>query len=265
MENIPKQNTGYLEGSGTKALWVGGTIPYEVVLDSGDWRPFVPTGERQKNPTETMSCTTQGTLNSLETQEKQQTGVEPNWSDRAIAKLSGTTHQGNYSDNPPEAVRKYGLLKEEVWPAPYGLSWDQYYSEIPQSVLDQAVKREIMYEVITPGESELKYHLKQAPICIVIPEPNPNHEVLLVHIENGLGYYFDSYVPYLKTIPLNKIHYALKIVLKGSMNETKVVKGKDGHTLYKAIPIATDFESFKKQAGVEGITIPDPIPSASSL
>jgi murein DD-endopeptidase MepM/ murein hydrolase activator NlpD len=49
------------------------------------------------------------------------------------------------------------------------------------------------------------------------------------------------------------------------MNQTKVVLGKDGKTVYKAVPIATDFESFKKQAGVEGIEIPNPIPPASSL
>lgn len=49
------------------------------------------------------------------------------------------------------------------------------------------------------------------------------------------------------------------------MNQTKVVKSKDGHTLYLCRPIATDFENFKKQADVEGIIIPDPIPSSNSL
>jgi hypothetical protein len=219
MNDVPKVNTGFIPGSGTKALWVGGTIPYEVKLQSGDWRPFIPTAEKQANPNETMACTTFATLNSLEIQEKQQTGIEPNWSDRFIAKLSGTTHQGNFSDNPPEAVRKYGLVKESDYPNPYGFNWGTFYAEIPQSVKDKAIAKDILYESIVPGESELRYHLKQCPPVIVIPEPNPNHEVCLVHIENGLAYYFDSYPPYLKTIAINKIHYALKIVLKGKMND----------------------------------------------
>lgn len=50
-----------------------------------------------------------------------------------------------------------------------------------------------------------------------------------------------------------------------SMNETKVVLSKDGKTVYKAIPIAEDWVSFQKQAAVEGIVIPNPIPPASSL
>lgn len=50
-----------------------------------------------------------------------------------------------------------------------------------------------------------------------------------------------------------------------NMNQTKVVLGKDGKTVYKATPIAEDFENFKKQAGVEGIVVPTPIPPASTL
>lgn len=52
---------------------------------------------------------------------------------------------------------------------------------------------------------------------------------------------------------------------KPTMNQTKIVVGKDGKTLFKATPIATDFENFKKQLGVEGIELPNPIPPASSL
>lgn len=49
------------------------------------------------------------------------------------------------------------------------------------------------------------------------------------------------------------------------MNQTKIVLSKDGKTVYRAVPVATDFENFKKQAGVEGIEVPNPIPPASSL
>jgi N-acetyl-anhydromuramyl-L-alanine amidase AmpD len=48
-------------------------------------------------------------------------------------------------------------------------------------------------------------------------------------------------------------------------NQTRVVLGKDGKTVYLATPVAMDFENFKKQASVEGITVPDPIPPARDL
>jgi len=73
------------------------------------------------------------------------------------------------------------------------------------------------------------------------------------------------YAPY-KSCYGNKLKddWASSLV-KGNMNQTKVVKGKDGKTLYLCTPIAIAFEEFKKQASVEGIDIPDPIPSADTL
>ena len=257
MDDIPQQNTGFIPGSGTKDLWLAGTIPYEVVLQSGDWRPYLPVGEKQKNPTETMSCVTQSNLSDLEIQEKQQTGHEPNWSDRFIAKLSGTTHSGNKLDVVANTVRNIGLVKESVWPAPQGLTWDQYYSSIPQSVIDQAEYREILFESITPVETELLYHLKQCPIQVVIPEPNPNHAVVLVHIENGLAYYFDSYSPFLKTIAINKLHAALKIVLKGTMSNAIFVH-KANTTEYGFYLPASSEEAIKDKALNLGLAIEKP-------
>jgi hypothetical protein len=224
--NFPTHNTGYIDGSATKNLWVGGTIPYEVKLQSGDWRPFLPSGEKQKNPTETMACTTFSDLNCLEIQEKQQTGIEPNWSDRFIAKMSGTTPQGNYLDKVADTVRIIGLVTEEEWPTPFNANWNTYYADIPQEVINKAVKREIAYESIVPGESDLRYHLKQSPIQIVIPEPFPNHAVVAVAIEGSTVYYFDSYSPFLKTINVSKIHYALKVVLKGTTHKMQLVNDK---------------------------------------
>jgi hypothetical protein len=254
------QNHGVLLGSGTKKLWAGGAIPYEVVLPSGDWRPFVPTGEKQKDPTETMACVTFATLNSLETQEKQQTGVEPNWSDRFIAKLSGTTEQGNFADKPPETIRQIGLVKQEDWPVPSNYTWATYYTDIPQSVIDKAVKREIAYEAIGTDKDSLSYHLKQCPIPVIIPEPTPNHEVLLVHISGDTAYYFDSYSPYLKTINVSKIHYALKVVLKGNMTKYFKVEdhGKLGIMMLEGfsgtIIFENDFAEYQTLLKITGIT-----------
>lgn len=229
--DIPQQNTGILLGSGTKALWVGGTIPYEEVLPSGDWRPFLPKTEKQKNPNETMACVSFSCLNILETLSKQQTGIEPNYSDRFIAKLSGTTLQGNHLDKVADTVRKIGVVKEEVWPAPAGLSWAQYYSEIPQEVINKAEKVDIAYENIGGNLNVIKHHLKQSPIQIILTATRPRHAVLLAAIEGNNAWYFDTYGPHLKKIKASNIYnYALKIVL--NINKPAMQLVNDNGTVY---------------------------------
>lgn len=58
---------------------------------------------------------------------------------------------------------------------------------------------------------------------------------------------------------------SIKINNKPIMNETVVALSKDGKTVYKCTPVATDWPNFVKQAGVEGITIPAILPPTSSL
>ncbi len=214
-EDIPKVNTGVIEGSGTKSLYIAGTIPYEVRLQSGDWRPYLVKEEHQySNNTDTMGCVSFSCNNDLEIQTKFLTGQEVNYSDRFLAKMSGTTPDGNWLDKVADTARNVGLVKESEWPAPANYTWSQYYASIPQEVINKAVKPDIAYEVIGADKTSLLYHLKQAPIQITIPAPHPNHAVVLVAIEGNTAYYFDTYIPALKTIDVSKISYALKIVLK---------------------------------------------------
>ena len=58
---------------------------------------------------------------------------------------------------------------------------------------------------------------------------------------------------------------SIKINNKPIMNETVIALSKDGKTVYKCIPVATDWDNFVKQCGVEGITIPATLPPTSSL
>jgi hypothetical protein len=234
-DDIPQQNTGVLLGSGTKNLWVGGTIPHEVRLESGDWRPYLPVGEKQKDPTETQACVTFSCLNVLEIQTKQQTGTEANWSDRFIAKLSGTTPQGNYLDKVADTVRQLGVVNEADWPKPPNYTWNTYYADIPQDVINKASKLNIAYESIVASEGELRYHLKQAPIQIIITNTNPRHAVTLLHVENGTAYYFDHYSPFIRTTSVSNIYnYALKIVLTMNNNFTIYKNGSEYQLAHKA-------------------------------
>lgn len=221
MEDIPKENTGVLVGR-RESDYLAGTLPYEIRLKSGDWRPYLPTEEHQySDNVDTMACVSFSMNNALEIQHKFLTGSEINFSDRFLAKISGTTPQGNYLYKVADAVRKTGLVTEDIWPAPDHYTWATYYADIPQDVMDQAKKIDMNYEWLTPSKDELVKALKQAPVQIVIPEPYPNHAVVLVHIEGDTAFYFDTYAPYVKSIAISKINSALKPVLN-SMNQVKI-------------------------------------------
>lgn len=252
--DIDDINHGVLEGSGTKHLYVGGTIPYEVRLESGDWRPYIPALEKQRDPLETMACVSFSCNNTLETQYKF-FGLDVNFSDRFLAKMSDTQPNGNYLDKVADTARKIGLVTEDQYPNnPKATTWEEYYKEIPQSVKDKAIRQAIQYESIAVDKATLLKELKHTPIQITIPAPHPNHAVALVYIEGDKGYYLDHYNYQLKTIDLDKISTALKIIL--NMNQTKVVlSSKDNNTVWLCTPVSK-MEVLQERASVEGFVIP---------
>ena len=211
--DIPQQNTGVVLGV-RETDWIAGTIPYEIRVPSGDWRPFLPFEEKQySDNTDTMGCVSFSDNNSMEMQYKQQTGKDINFSDRWLAKMSDTQTFGNWQYKVADAIRIHGLVLEYEYPAPPDYTWNSYYAAIPGSVMEKAKKYDTRYEWVGISKSDLEYHLKHAPLQIVITKQNPNHAVALVAIEGDTGFYFDTYPPYLKTIKLDNIYNALKLVI----------------------------------------------------
>lgn len=223
---IPKQNTGVLIGQRPED-YVAGTLDYQVRVPSGDWRPFLVTEERQYSPyADAMDCVSESFTNVAEIQIKQQTGEEVNFSARALAKLSGTTRSGNYLYKVADEARNFGLLLEEEWPTPPNFTWESFYADIPNSILAKRKKYDIGYEWVTADKGSLEYHLKHAPIQIIITKLNPNHAVTLVAIEGDTAFYFDSYPPHLKKIKLADLYgSALKIVINAEQT-MKLVRDK---------------------------------------
>jgi hypothetical protein len=229
MNNFPTKNLGVLIDQ-RPTDWLGGTIAYKEIVPSGDWRPFLPAGENQfNNVIDRMACVTYSHLNSLEVQHKQQAGEEINLSDRFTAKMSGTTHEGNWQYKVADSVRDDGVVLE----SDYGQgdpndNWNTYYQSIPQSVLDKKISVDMNYEWLTTDIATLKHHLKHAPIQITIPGQNPNHAVLLVYIDdNNIFYYFDSYPGgnYIKTMSQRPAS-AMKIVLNKPINQGEIMAKK---------------------------------------
>ncbi len=160
----------------------------EVVLPSGDWTLYLPTGEEQALAgVETMSCVSQSACKNIEMifnwlidNDKINTtnliwlknngyidaNGHPNFSARAIAKMSGTTQNGNSLKNVGEAIRKIGLVPESKWPFTAGMSWAEYYkypsTEVIKLGRDFLERFQINYEIVT--KSQMDEGLKYAPI-----------------------------------------------------------------------------------------------------
>lgn len=273
MKTTQAKNSGLIPGF-RRTDFVGGTIPYIVRNPSGDWRQFVVRGEKQSyNYVDVMGCVSFAANNVCEMQVKQQTGQEVNFSDRFLAKMSGTTPSGNWMYIVGDTLRKIGCVLEEEWPIPpEPFGWDGYYVNIPQFVIDKAKaqfldKYDVAYERLgligtDITVEDLKYHLKQAPLWVTIP----GHAIdaVMVSADNKTFTYFDSYEPFLKTLPITQLDSVWKLVLtvKGvrmevlqvSGEQTLVVKNGSG----KYFDIATTPDLFPLVKRILGI--PDGAP-----
>ena len=74
-------------------------------------------------PLETMNCTVYGTLNAIETMISRIFHVEPNYSERFIGVLAGTTQGGNSPHKVAETIRKAGLVPDSALPFRLMFHW----------------------------------------------------------------------------------------------------------------------------------------------
>ena len=219
-------NFGVIEGK-RATDWVGGTIPYEIRNPSGDWSPYLPPGEWQKNHLfDTFACVTFSALNSLETQYRFLTGTHREFADRFTAKMSDTIpNVGNTLWKVGDSVRGDGLLDEIDWSAPLNYDEATYYSPIPQDKKDKAKEFlkewSVVYEWVDTDKVSLIRHLKHSPLQVVIP----GHAILNFFTTEQIIKYFDSYEPFIKET--ENITWAFKYVLspiKKNMTQEEVKK-----------------------------------------
>lgn len=177
----------------------------EIIMPSGDWSEYLPGGEdQQRAGVETMACVSFSACNNIEiifnwmirngkisdnnlqwlidngyivqhhstnNMTLQEVKTNPwnysfEYSDRCVAKLSGTTTNGNSLKNVGETIRKHGLVPESKWPFSAGMTWAEYYKYPSGEVLklgrDFLERFQINYEVVP--ESQFKDGLKYAPL-----------------------------------------------------------------------------------------------------
>src|SRR3990167_1285035 len=112
-------NLGYIQDKHDVSDWRLGAVTgmrNVTRVRNGQWDNHLAGLELQrKGGLETMACVSFSLLNCLETIHKFE-GYELNYSDRALAKMSGTTKNGNSMRQVADTARNQGLAHEIVWP-----------------------------------------------------------------------------------------------------------------------------------------------------
>ena len=254
------ENTGVIIKEQTED-YIAGVLPYKKVCDS--WTPYLPTDERQHGLYfDTKACVTFSALNLIETQinyfiaNKLVTGQvlkdldslgfivngKFECSDRFTAKMSGTTHNGNYLQKVWDSIRHDGLLPEKDYPYPRTqrtpvFDWDDYYAPISQEKINKAKKilnyLNFNYEWTVKGKTseysnneiaELKRQLKHAPLQLAAPICNWGSGIIepcgktrashatMIYNTNDIIHIFDHYNPFRKQLSLK---YIMPWIMKG--------------------------------------------------
>ena len=200
--------------------WVLGAnspILPEIICEDGDWTKYIPVFEKQKyGSLETMSCVTQSALNVLEILVKKIYNIDINFSDRGLAKMSNTNKSGNSLQNVAETIRKMGVLLEEDWAFNNNdvLTWDNYYRNIPNELIDKAFGFNKKYNFSHDWiyGMDMREALKYSPLQVTVNAwykkdgiyynnvNYSNHAVVLVGYDGDCPLIFDSYEPSIKKL-----------------------------------------------------------------
>lgn len=269
-------NTGIIKSLPSNKAYISGIVSgvvYEVRLENGDWRLHMSTGEKQNSVYfDALACVSFSFNNSVEPQinwlkplltdkflltlltpselilfkEFFNDAGEADLSDRALAKLSGTSKKGNTFEN-VASIGRIKCLPERVWGYPREqrtpvFDWDDFYAPIP----DELIKKysDVFFKVFKIetefiATSEIEKHLKQAPVQVAVgfcPGWNTNDPVKAcsLHSQHGvvrtapdphvqpIG---DSYPPYAKNLAKDyTMDSALKIIVSINKKQTMIIK-----------------------------------------
>ncbi len=175
---MPNKNTGILIAPPRPADYILGE-KNGIPIESGIffWTNFIPDFEKQYNTKgDFLICVTMSGLHAIETQLNylMSKGLQDEFanflkragyiingkikfSDRYNAKMNGTDKlNGQYQNIAGDHFRSDGFLPESIWPTTPNMTWQEYYSEIPDSIkfMAQLIKQfiDIKYQWIPVGK-----------------------------------------------------------------------------------------------------------------
>lgn len=277
----PPRPTDYLAGVSS---------PIQVVRAITDWNPFLPDVENQfSSVTDFLDCTTFSGAHDIEANinyllaTKQLPDEAVNFindnhfmqngkfrlSVRASAKMNGTDKtRGQYLNIAADHFRNDGLAPDTLWPMGAHMTWDEYYTEVPQAIKDLAKKILWFIKIQTQGvnQVDIPSFLKLSPIQVataVCPGWDSGkvvqkcsgqplqHATMIYGISLASTYQdFDHYPPYKQELasdyelPLN-MQYIVSVkplALRNGMHGANVLQMQ--HDLYKLGYIKTISDSF---------------------
>jgi len=274
----------------TDYLFLGGNLERKRILPGGDWRPYLPTEEAQATRMFDPYCCVSMSFNNamemlegyllrlieidpevktiLDNLEALDTNGRPNFSDRYLARMSGTIPgRGNTMDKVFDAVREFGLVGEKVWPKGETMGQSEYYKEIPQDIQDLGKKFleyfEFGYESLPyanfmvkyPTEASINEALEYSPLWVCVDGNyefdndgrvgmmgkaiSYNHATTLVAPGHWV---FDSYAPFLKQFVADyKFGYVKSFHLKKKRMYYKI---KGNAAVFLLNPVSQKFSPF---------------------
>lgn len=209
------QNTGYIHELPHEEDYIlsGNTkIKGTPILESGDWRPYFPQMEVQRNNVfDTYSCVSFAACNAIEMLHKKLYNEEVNFSDRFVSVMSGTTPgKGNSLRAVQESIRKNGLVLETEYPFTPTMTQNEFFQKVTQDIKDLGIK---WLETVNYGwewsqtgrfsPTMILDALKYSPLPTAVDAEttsatdfqNYNHSIAIVNAEKDVG--IDTYDSYL--------------------------------------------------------------------
>jgi hypothetical protein len=144
------------------------------LVPDGQWDAYLPLPEIQNlNNIEPSACVTFATLNCVETLERRVYGFTNNWSDRFLAKISGTTRIGNDPTSVAETLRKKGCVPEADLPFNKSIdTFEKFYAPIAQNLMTLALEFPLQYSFghsfVPSNEDSLMEALKYSPVLFSV-------------------------------------------------------------------------------------------------
>jgi hypothetical protein len=221
-------NTGYIykpHEPEHKVFGSANEIGGAKINPGGHWLPWIPLQDQQQNEgIEPENCTSEGTLNAVETLANLQYGDTTEWSKRFLAYISGTTQSGNDPMTVALTLQSKGTVPEINWPNSSTLTtWEQFYATPPQNLYTKALEFIALYdfhkEWVPTDIPSLLAALEYSPLgvagwawtqdpttgyYITPPGVQPCHWFVIIdYVENEYWVIFDSYEQDVKKVAWN--------------------------------------------------------------
>src|SRR5262249_50444670 len=139
------------------------------------WNPYAPTDHdvQVALKKDMLACGPFSLVHCVEMWLKYKTGLFWEWSERALAAVSGVTQAmgGTTVQTILNGINETGLILTDDWPELLysthyvDVSWDEFYTALPQSVKDKAYRFTVVAKEISPAQ--VAQALQAAPVWTI--------------------------------------------------------------------------------------------------